>query len=189
VRIGDEIFVAYVTTPGIHTLPIALPEGQWIDYWDESRLLSGTIEQPVPLGREPIFFRSGAIVPMQVERSYTGHGTEGSTGSLTVLVFPDGASRFRYRDDAGFWVDFTSNLSNGVLRLDARPAPSRPILYRIGRVGTEPSGVRTDPSGAVIIGSGSGLPRAPDAETSYRSPVSNWFYDGATGHLIVKVVR
>jgi len=189
VKLGEEIFVAYVTQPGVTRLPVTLPEGEWVDFWDESRVVSGRIDQPVPLGREPIFIKNGALIPMQVERGYTGHGSEGSKGSLTVLVFPHGASRFRYRDEGNFWVDFTASASDTVLRLEARPHPSQPILYRIARVMSEPNGVRLDPSGAVIVGNGSSLPRAPDAETCYRSPASNWFYDAPARRLIVKVVH
>ena len=62
--LGDAIYAPIVTS-STDRMDIELPPGEWIDYWDESRVLSGRIEgHPVPLGREPIFIRQGAIIPM-----------------------------------------------------------------------------------------------------------------------------
>ena len=79
------------------------PPGEWVDHRDAARVLSGTVPgHPVPLGREPIFIRHGAVIPMRVERDHTGHGTSESAGSLTVVVHPDESAptSFRCRQDA-----------------------------------------------------------------------------------------
>ena len=43
-----------------------------------------------PLEEYPFFIREGAIIPMHIERSYTGIGDESSKGYLTLLIYPDG---------------------------------------------------------------------------------------------------
>lgn len=186
-KLGDEIFVAYVTQPGVTVLPITLPAGDWIDYWNDAQVYDGrsTIHHPVPLGREPIFVRSGAIVPMQVSRDYTGHGTRASSGSLTVLVYPSGTSSFSYRD-AGNWVTFTSSLVGTTLTLNAAPAASQPLLYRIGRWPSEPVSVGV--SGTIVtINQGGDVVRVATEDAVNGAASNAWFYDGANARLIVKV--
>ena len=113
-RVGNELYVPIVTEP-TRSMTIQLPTGQWIDYWDETQVYSGTAERlPVPLGREPIFVRQGALIPMEVQRPYTGHGTRESKGSLTLLVYPSGTSSFRFRNAAREpWITFSSTLAAG----------------------------------------------------------------------------
>lgn len=58
--IGDAIYAPIVTL-STNRMDIELPPGEWVDYWDGTRVLSGRIAgHPVPLGREPIFVRQGA---------------------------------------------------------------------------------------------------------------------------------
>lgn len=187
-RLGDELFVAYVTEPGVNTVAVTLPAGEWIDYWNEAEVYDGlsTISYPVPLGREPIFIRSGALIPMQVSRDYTGHGTPASAGSLTVLVYPSGSSSFSYRDQ-GYWVTFNSSLFGTALTLSASPAPSQPVLYRIGRWTSEPVSVGVD--GTTVTVNQDGDVRRVASEDAVNGASSNaWFYDGSAQRLIVKVV-
>lgn len=188
-RLGDELFVAYVTEPGIDSLAVTLPAGQWINYWDDTQIHEGrsTISYPVPLGREPIFIRNGALIPMDVSRDYTGHGTRLSAGSLTVLVYPSGSSSFSYRDD-GYWVRFKSTLNGEALTLTSSPAPSRPVLYRIGRWSSEPAVVAVNGTTVAVNQSGTFAARA-NSEDEVNGAVSNaWFYDAFAQRLIVKVV-
>ncbi len=128
--VGDEIFVPIVTDR-TDSMDLQLPAGQWIDFRDDSRLVSGTLASyPAPLGREPIFVRQGSLVPLEVRRDLTGHGTVESAGSLTVLVYPSGTSSFRYRDALRqSWTTLTSSLSGDVLTLTVDPAlPGRPLI-------------------------------------------------------------
>ena len=120
-RVGNEIYAPIVTEPS-DRMDIQLPSGQWVYYWDESTVVSGTLAGfPVPLGGEPVFIRLGSLIPMDVERTETGHGTTASKGSLTMLVYPSGTSSFRYREDARTpWITFTSTLTD-------TSSPSPPI--------------------------------------------------------------
>ncbi len=187
-RVGEEIFVPFVTERTT-TLDIQLPAGQWVDYWEEDRALSGSLtEYPAAPGREPVFLKLGAIIPMEVERTYTGHGTVESAGSLTVLVYPNGTSTFRYNnDDTGRWTIFRSVAEGEKLTLNADSYPGMPILFRVGRVGVKPKSVAVNGLTVLVNQSGS-LPEMEIENEVNESPVSAWFYDEIARRLIVKVV-
>lgn len=186
-RVGEEIFVPLVTE-STTTLDVQLPAGQWVDYWEEDRVLSGSLaEYPAPPGREPVFLKLGAIIPMEVERDYTGHGTRESAGSLTVLVYPSGTSTFRYHnDDAAVWTTFKSVLDGNKLTLTADSFPGRPILYRVGRMLARPSTVAVNGLSVLINQSGS-LPEVESEGEVNDAASSAWFYDEKARRLIVKV--
>jgi hypothetical protein len=189
--IGDALY-APIVTASVSEMDIVLPPGEWVDYWDDRRVYSGRIaSHPVPLGREPIFVRLGAIVPLHVESAYTGHGTSASSGSLTVLVYPDeGApSSLRYRQDARSpWITITSHVSNQRLTLTADPVlPGQPVLYRIARWPGAPESVGQ--IGATLTVNQGGEMAAVDTEHGANgTDQSSWYYDASTQRLIVKVV-
>ena len=187
-RVGDEIFVPFVTERTT-TVDVQLPPGQWVDYWEEDRALSGALtEYPAQPGREPVFFKLGAIIPMEVERDYTGHGTRESVGSLTVLVYPSGTSTFRYNnDETGRWTTFKSVLEGNKLTLNADSFPGMPVLYRVGRMSVKPSSLTVNGLTLLINQSGT-LPEMDSESQVNESPVTAWFYDAPAQRLIVKVV-
>ena len=186
-RVGEEIFVPLVTT-NTPTIDIQLPAGQWVDYWDEERVVSGSVaEYPAPRGREPVFLRLGALIPMEVMRDYTGHGTRESAGSLTVLVFPSGKSTFRYHnDDTGRWTTFKSVVDGSRLTLTADSFPGMPILYRVSRMSDKPASVAANGLSVLVNQSGSLPERESEAEVNDAAS-SAWFYDALARRLIVKV--
>jgi len=189
-RIGDEIFVAYITDP-VATRPeidIKLPPGEWIDYWDTRDVVSGMLHRAVPLGKEPIFFANGAIVPMDVSRDYTGHGKAASAGSLTVLVYPKGDSSFRYRDDqANRWIAFQAHQATGRLQLAASAGLSQPVLYRVERMTEAPSSVSICGASVTVgDGAGAGIPAAANEDAVDGASAPAWFYDADHDRLIVK---
>ena len=61
---GDDILVAPVWKVGQRTQHVYLPAGQWVDYWNRQRAVTGPAEldEPAPLDRIPIFVRAGANV-------------------------------------------------------------------------------------------------------------------------------
>ncbi len=187
--VGREIFVPLVTEP-VDAMDIVLPGGDWIDYWDESRVVSGRLSGfAVPLGREPVFIRQGALIPMDVMRGYTGHGTEESGGSLTVLVYPSGTSSFRYRPfDATPWITFSSSLSGSELTLRADPGlPNQAVLYRVSRWQEEPRSVVID-GATVRVNQGGSARRLGSEAAANASRESAWYYDSHALRLVIKVV-
>jgi hypothetical protein len=188
-RVGNEFFVPLVTDP-VRTLSFRLPGGNWVDYWDSQRVLSGQVTgESVPVGHEPIFVRLGAIIPMTVERPYTGHGTRESSGSLTVLVYPTRTSTFRYwADSTATWTTFTATQSEETLTLTAVPPPPEPVLYRIERMDSRPSSVGID-GATVTVNQAGDTPEVKSEAAVNGSPTAAWYYDGGARRLIVKVPR
>ena len=187
--LGDAIY-APIVTASVDKMDIQLPPGEWIDYWDESRVLSGSLaNHPVPLGREPIFIRKGAIIPMHVERDYTGHGSAKSGDALTVLVYPDEKSTFRYRPDSSSpWVTFTAAQSYERLTLLAEPAlPSEPVIFRIARWSAPPESVGVF-GATVAVNQGGDMERAESEADANGTEESAWYYDADDQRLIIKVV-
>jgi alpha-D-xyloside xylohydrolase len=188
--VGDELFVTVVTS-STDTLRVTLPpESPWIDYWDESVVLSGTVaSHPVPLGREPIFIKEPAIIPMDVERDYTGHGTSESRGALTVLVYPRGETSFRHRDEkSNSWITITAAQDGGTLTLDMTPAmPSVPVIYRIGRWSQAPTSISTA-GNTVSVNLGGDLAESASEKEVNGASRDSWYYDASARRLIVKVM-
>ena len=201
--LGDELFVAYVVGDGIAQLLVQLPPGEWIDYWDTARTYLGPGAHVVPVGdappapgssivtgREPIFIRRGAIIPMDVRRDVTGHGTRESAGSLTVLVYPMGESTFRYFDDgAGRWVTLSARLAGDTLALSTSRRLPEPLLYRIENWPAPPRSISTCGRSLLVNGAATGslAPAASEAAVNGATE-SSWFHDGTAKRLIVKLV-
>ena len=68
----------------------------WINYWNDNNIYQGgtTATLNYTLKQYPVFIRSGAIIPLNVDDSVTGHGITSSKGYLTLLVYPDSSSSF-----------------------------------------------------------------------------------------------
>ncbi len=189
-QLGNEFFVQFVTS-STKWVDITLPAGEWINYWNESQIFTGgtTISYKTPLGKEPIFIRRGAIIPMQVRNTITGHGTANSAGALTVNVYPLGHSTFNYHDAVhNWWLTFdVTTADNRMALCTLNHAPSQPIIWRIAGVTTKPNSV-TVQSGAVGINTawGNNVPSRSN-EAAVGAKANGWFYDAAATRLIVKI--
>jgi len=64
---GEDILVAAIWTEGKRGREVYLPEGTWVDYWDESRTVTGPTTEYVecPLHKIPIYLREGSRVPVR----------------------------------------------------------------------------------------------------------------------------
>ncbi|MEZ4971010.1 MAG: glycoside hydrolase family 31 protein [Flavobacteriaceae bacterium] len=94
---GDDFLVAPIYKDS-KTRAIALPKGQWRYFFDDKEPIDGgiEIENEFPMDEFPVYIKEGAIVPMDVKRSYTGLGNEDSEGFTTILVYPKGENSFVY---------------------------------------------------------------------------------------------
>jgi len=96
---GDDLLVAPVTREGATAWPVYLPEGRWYDFWTGTRHEGPTgITVEAPLDRLPLLVRAGAIVPMGPVVQYSG---ERPLDEVTLLVYPEGSSRFELYEDDG----------------------------------------------------------------------------------------
>lgn len=63
--VGDKLLVAPVTDQGARVRAVYLPDGQWINYWDDTRIQGGRyILQEAPLDYCPIYVKAGSILPV-----------------------------------------------------------------------------------------------------------------------------
>lgn len=188
--IGKELYVQYVTDY-MQNVEVALPAGQWINYWNEQELFTGpkTFSYPVPLGREPIFIANGSIIPMQVRDDVTGHGTASSVGALTVNVFPNGHQTSSYFDASGKWLVFDVNQVGNQVALCTTSAPSQSLIYRIARWAAAPTQV-TSRDGAIGVNASWGTPLPTFGnEAAVDASSGGWFYDSARQHLVIKLTK
>jgi alpha-glucosidase (family GH31 glycosyl hydrolase) len=94
---GDDFLVAPIYIDAKER-NVTLPKGQWRYFFDDNVLIDGGVEikREFPMDEFPVYIKEGAIVPMNVKRSYTGLGDKESEGFTTVLVYPDVENSFDY---------------------------------------------------------------------------------------------
>jgi len=96
---GDDLLVAPVTREGATAWPVYLPAGGWYDFWTGTRYEGPAgITLDAPMDRLPLLVRAGAIVPMGPVVQHTG---ERPLDEVTLLIYPEGASRFVLYEDDG----------------------------------------------------------------------------------------
>jgi len=63
---GRDILVAPIWERGRREREVYLPEGEWVNYWNENQKYHGqqTVEMDAPLSRIPVFLREGHSVPV-----------------------------------------------------------------------------------------------------------------------------
>ena len=76
------------------------PTGQWRYWFYYIEVLTGTqtITKKFPLEEFPLYIKEGAIIPLKIQRAYTGIGDSTSAKYLTWLIYPKGKSEFTVYD-------------------------------------------------------------------------------------------
>jgi alpha-glucosidase (family GH31 glycosyl hydrolase) len=109
-RLGDQLFVSVITSD-VTSKTVTLPTGdRWIDYWNDGMAYAGgtTMTYSAALDRYPLFIRAGAVIPMNVQTSVTGHGDITSAGKVTLAIYPSGQSTFVFHRPTGDGTDYTN---------------------------------------------------------------------------------
>ncbi len=164
---GDDFLVApiYQDSP-INT--VHLPRGRWRYFFNDNEVIDGptTFTRSFPLDEYPVYVRDGAIVPMNVNRSYTGLGDENSAGYLTWLIYPQGANRFtvHHPDGSGSTTVRVSEES-GQVKIQFDGTKKRHILRVL--LPTEPERIELD---GIILAKG-----------------QQWRYDSANQRLWIRM--
>jgi alpha-glucosidase/alpha-D-xyloside xylohydrolase len=152
VKLGDEylwgrdVLVAPVVEKGASMRRVYLPAGDWFDFWTNEKLKGGRwIERAVDLETLPLFVRTGAILPLDPVRQFTGQAVDeptslkvypGADGEFT-LYEDDGQSLAYQRDEDVTWIRirWENNARRLVIERDARmkywPGPARPFLIQV----------------------------------------------------------
>ena len=132
---GDDLLVAPVTRQGATAWPVYLPAGGWYDFWTGTRYEGPAgITLDAPLDRLPLLVRAGAIVPMGPVVQHTG---ERALDEVTLLIYPEGASRFELYEDDGRSNAYRLRSDYALTRVECEAEPDR-VTVRIG----EPVGAR-----------------------------------------------
>jgi alpha-glucosidase len=178
---GDYLLAAPIVERGQKTKEIALPKGDWIDYFRGVRYRGGkTITYSVTHDSwddVPLFIKEGAIIPSIDVLNYVG---EKPVERVYVDVFPsDRATQFEYYDDDGVSYDYERGLyfSQSItvqakekateLRLSAPAGSFTPELrFYLFRV-------HTDTNSRVVL-NGKDLPRAATLELLDRESAEGW---------------
>jgi alpha-glucosidase (family GH31 glycosyl hydrolase) len=116
---GDDLLIAPIYKDELKN-SVRLPEGSWRYWYDDQELIEGpvTIDREFPLDEYPVYIREGAIIPLQIERSYTRIGDENSKGYLTLRIFPDGNRRYTvHHPDEGSSTTIGVEVTEGTIRI------------------------------------------------------------------------
>jgi alpha-glucosidase (family GH31 glycosyl hydrolase) len=86
--LGDEL-LAGVMLDEKPEKEMVFPAGEWLDYWDHSKVYRGgdRVVVAVPEDRSPVFVKRGSIIPLNVENDAVGHGDAKSRGWRTLDIF------------------------------------------------------------------------------------------------------
>ncbi len=125
--IGDNLLVAPVVDENSDFKKIYLPEGTWMDWWN-NKVYNGKqwIIVDAPIYQIPLFIKNGGFIPMQDVQQYVG---QKKMDELEMVIFPSASSSYSYYEDDGTSYDykkgiysitkFESNLgkSNGIISI------------------------------------------------------------------------
>jgi alpha-D-xyloside xylohydrolase len=94
---GDDFLIApiYKDTK-INT--ITFPNGKWRYFFNDKKIIKGpkTLEMKFPFDEYPVFIKEGAIIPMDIKRSYSAIGDSNSKGFTTILIYPNRKNYFNF---------------------------------------------------------------------------------------------
>jgi alpha-glucosidase len=105
---GKDILLAPLWSDTTFYRSIYLPEGKWIDFFDETSYDGRQeIRYHAPIDRVPIFIRAGAIIPMAPDNQ---HYIDEITSPLTINFYPHGSSAFDLYEDDGKSYEYEKGL-------------------------------------------------------------------------------
>lgn len=115
--IGDRVIVAPILTPTTKHRVVYFPEGNWINYWTDERLVGNRHHLvEAPLNILPIFIKEGSIIPHGTvkqstaipETELTYHIYLGETGTASYRLYEDDGQTFGYENGETFEQEITA---------------------------------------------------------------------------------
>ena len=125
---GPAFFVAPIHEDKL-TRALTLPPGQWRYWHDDRELLEGgvTFTKDYPIDEFPVYVREGSIIPMKIERDYTGIGERDWSNHITFNIFPgEEKTEAIYHHTSGrgkITVSVERSENETVIRLTGEPLP------------------------------------------------------------------
>jgi len=106
--LGDHLLIAPLWSDTTFYRDIYLPEGEWIDFFDETAYEGKqTINYHAPIDKIPILVKSGAIIPMAPgNQSYVDE----LISPLTVHIYPGKNGSFELYEDDGKSYDYEKGI-------------------------------------------------------------------------------
>jgi alpha-D-xyloside xylohydrolase len=96
---GPSLLVAPVCDPGADSREVYLPEGEWIDFWENTVYVGpGRLSRPAPLDTIPVFVKADGIVPMELVRGRAPGDELRAAPELTLDVYPFARGEFGLLD-------------------------------------------------------------------------------------------
>jgi len=104
---GRDLLIAPVYEKGATGKKVYLPEGDWYDWWNNTKQKGGqTIVKPVDLATMPIYVRAGAIIPVDTVRQFT---SEVITAPTTLRIYSGANGAFTLYEDDGISMGYLNN--------------------------------------------------------------------------------
>jgi hypothetical protein len=186
---GPDLLVAPVTREGESSVTLLLPPGGWFDWWSGERHEGpATLTVEAPIGRVPLFFREGAVLPLLDPRL---HSLKPASDPTVI-----GYDELRDTEVVVAATPVEATLPNGV-GVTVASAPARSVAVRFGApaaTSTEedwfaPSSVlvRLLLGGTELADVGPATVILTDAEGTRELAPTEWSYDAARRQLQVRL--
>ena len=110
---GDDFLIAPIYKDS-KVREVSLPKGKWRYFFEDEEVLRGpaVFKKEFSLEEFPVYIKEGAIVPLDVKRSYTNIGDSSSSGFITILIYPDKHNSFEYYNTVTKRVTYISYEQN-----------------------------------------------------------------------------
>lgn len=182
--LGPAILVAPVYQPGMDCRRVYLPEGTWFDLETGEALVGGRdVLAEAPLGRIPLFYRGGAIVPYGREMGFVGERPQ-ALELIDVCPCADApAGAFELYVDDGETREYESGGFGHVNISYEAPGPAE---FRLHVAAGERGGQYALPLGVVRVWGCRRIPAAVlvDGEALPRTASARDVLNGARAHYL-----
>jgi len=181
--VGEYLLVAPFINPE-RMRDVYLPEGTWIDFWDNNKEFEGPQKVRWFKGwgesiyKFPIYVKEGAVIPMEVKNDVSGFGTKHSEGFVTLAIWPEtGVENEFVLNDREGPVSIVTNWDNKNCISINWGESTKDYLFRIHlKQGILPS---------EVIANGL-LKQFEDIESFHQAKSDGWFFNRGSQKLWIK---
>jgi alpha-D-xyloside xylohydrolase len=181
--VGKYLLVAPFINPETKR-NVYLPDGQWIDFWDENEVFEGKQKVRWSKGSKknvykfPLYIKEGAVIPLEIKNDVSGFGTKYSEEFITLAMWPEkGAENEFVLNDREGPVSIVTNWETNDNFTIKRGESSKDYLFRIHlKKGLSPSKVVANNL----------LKQFEDINSFQQSKSDGWYFDQDAQKLWIK---